>query len=770
MAERPSAALSNMEDQVKCPICLHHYTNPRLLTCFHVYCEGCLHQMVSADHDKQEKLSVTCPKCQSFTHLPPIGVSGLQVAFRINHLLEIQKMLEKIEEPQKLACEKCTVTTRPATSFCRQCAKFVCEACSSMHKEWEELKDHEVVSLEEVEEGLVSLDSPNKVTHHCTKHDEHLQLFCETCGELICNHCTVHAHKDHKYCVIAETIESHKDEILASLEPVEKQLEAINRALVRINGRCEEIAIGRATIEAEINAAFDEVCRALDTREAKLMAQLENHTQQQLKRLSIQREEVEILQAHCERCVQFVRESLHDCSPEHVIKMKPGVVKQVRELVDTFDPHTLEPRQQTSINFIPSPQLVNDCEEFGGLHCTKLPRVSNIDRSKFGLLFPTKLEPQAKFISRLTDQTTKCLVTERGKKEYEISYQPAVRGAHQLHIRVGGEEVRGSPFQVTVRTSAEQGTVIKTIDGVNRPHGMAVNKSGEVIVAEERNACVSVFSSAGDKLRVLDTEGTVVGRMKNPSGVAVDSEDNILVADAGNHRLVKFSQLGDLIGTVGSEGNDPGQFHYPTGICYNIGNVYVADQNAHRVHILNSDLPFSSELGSAGERPKSPYDTASNSIGCEYVIDYCYDRVQVCNSNQTFSSMFGSKGKGDGQFDHPIDVASDSTGCVYVADCLNHRVQVFTPEGSYLRQFGKRGSGNGELCLPTCICVDSDDLVYVGEEGNNRISVFTNEGEFLKWFGSKGSMPGQFDKPCGLVVTGEVVYICDKKNNRVQVI
>ena len=117
-------------------------------------------------------------------------------------------------------------------------------------------------------------------------------------------------------------------------------------------------------------------------------------------------------------------------------------------------------------------------------------------------------------------------MTEQGKGEYDISYQPTVGGAHQLHIKLGGEEVRGSPFPVTVKTPTDKlGAVIKTIDGVENPWGVAVNKSGEVIVAETGANCVSIFSARGENLQVLDTQGTVVGGMKNLTGIAVDSED-----------------------------------------------------------------------------------------------------------------------------------------------------------------------------------------------------------------------------------------------------
>ena len=585
--------------------------------------------------------------------------------------------------------------------------------------------------MEKVEGDLIRLVSPKKVTPRCTKHNKNLKLYCESCEELICRDCTVHIHKDHKYCLISDTIESHKEEILVSLEPVEKQLQAINTGLIKLDGRRDEIVARGVTMETKIHEAFDEIRKTLKAREADLVAQLEGHTQQQLKKLSAQREEVEILQTQRESCVHFVRESIRSGSQGDVLKMKAGVVKQVRELVDTFDPHTLEPCEQATTSFIPSAQLVKDCQEFGGLCHVDLPQVSKVgvkSTARIQIIAPTKqLVPEARLVSRLTDQSTKCVVTEQGKGEYEISYQPRVGGAHQLHMRVGGEEVRGSPFPVTVKTPVDKlGTVIKTIDGVKWPLGVAVNKSGEVIVAENGAGCVSIFSATGDKLRTLDTRGTAVGGMKDPHGVAVDSEDNILVAGAGKSRLLKFSRGGDLIAAVGRKCDGLGQFKSPCGMCVNSvnGKVYVVDNDAHCVHILNSDL--------------------------------------------TFSSKFGSEGSGNGRFNCPWDVASDSTGCVYVADAGNNRVQVFTSDGGYLRQFGKKGRGSGELSHPVSICVDSGDLVYGGEYGNNRVSVFTSEGEFLKSFGSMGSRPGQFQGPYGIAAGGGVVYVCDISNSRVQ--
>ncbi|XP_064384351.1 E3 ubiquitin-protein ligase TRIM71-like [Halichondria panicea] len=730
MAEKPSAAqeaLSKVEDQLSCLVCLEPYTNPRLLSCFHVYCQHCLEDIVA--HNRQGQLE--CPKCRRPTPLPPTGVSGLQAAFNVHHLFDIQETLKKIKEPQKLACEKCSVTNRKATSFCRQCTKFICEKCTDMHKEWDELKNHEIVTIQKVEGDLIRLVSPKKTSPRCPKHDENMKLYCESCGELICRDCLVHIHKDHKYCVIADTFESHKKEILNSLGPVEKQLEATDTVLVNLDGRHTKIVEHRGKIATNIHSKFDEIRRALDAREGELMAELEGHTQQKLKSLSAQREEVEILQTQRSSCLHFVRESIRTGSPGDVLKMKQGVVKQVRELVDTFDPNTLEPRETTNTCFVPSAQLVKECKEFGALCCVNIPQKAIAGQKVIAhcrFLSPkNSAPPEAKLISKITDKATKCVVKERGKGEYEISSQPTVGGASELIVRVGGEEVAGSPFPVAVKTLVNKlGTVIKTINDLKTPWGVALNQAGEIIVAEQDAGIVSIFSPTGDKLRTLDTRGTA---MKHPQSVAVDGDDNILVVDRGINRLLKFSRGGDLIAAVGSHGNGPGQFNDPIGVCVNSvnGKVYVVDNGAHCVHIFNSDL--------------------------------------------TFSSKFGSNGSGNGQFNYPWDVASDRSGCVYVADYYNHRVQVFTPDGGYLRQFGKRGSGNRELEFPASICVDSDDLVYVGEYGNDRVSVFTCEGVFLKSFGSRGSGSGQFNGPYGIAVDQcGVVYVSDHGNNRVQIL
>ena len=89
-------------------------------------------------------------------------------------------------------------------------------------------------------------------------------------------------------------------------------------------------------------------------------------------------------------------------------------------------------------------------------------------------------------VSEITSEKIDCSVKKtKASGQYEISYQATSRGRHQLHIKVEGEHIKGSPFTVIVKMPVQKlGAPIKTISGLNKPWGVAVNQRGEIVVAE----------------------------------------------------------------------------------------------------------------------------------------------------------------------------------------------------------------------------------------------------------------------------------------------
>ena len=50
--------------------------------------------------------------------------------------------------------------------------------------------------------------------------------------------------------------------------------------------------------------------------------------------------------------------------------------------------------------------------------------------------------------SNMTGTKARGSVKRSGRNQYEISYQPTTSGEYQLHIKVEGQHIKGSPFLV----------------------------------------------------------------------------------------------------------------------------------------------------------------------------------------------------------------------------------------------------------------------------------------------------------------------------------
>ena len=688
-------------------------------------------------------LSLHCPSCRRSTLLPPTSVSGLQTAFYLNNLFEVRDTLEKVKEPQKTQCEKCKKGV--ATNFCRNCGQFICALCTQIHQLWEEFTSHEIITLDQLEEDVVRLVPPKKKVMFCSKHPaKELDLCCETCEELICQHCTVRVHRDHQYDLVTDAFQKHKDVLVASLQPVEQLLDTVTKSLTQLDAQCQQITDQRDTLVGNINKTVQQLQEVLEVRKTELIGQLDQITQQKLKTLAAQRDQIELVQTLLTSCLDFVKESLRTGSEGEILAMKKPVVKQVEEITAEFKAEVVAPQERADIRFSAStPEFTQTCQQFGKIYlCPVSPErcyatgkgleVATVGEQVTAILHAIDAagkdcEQPLNTSCELVGPTVKGAVQKKEKK-YTISYQPTHRGRHQLHIKVEGVPIRESPFTVIARLPIQNlGIPIRIIGGLISPWGVAVNERGEIIVTENGGHCISIFSSSGEKIRTFGSWGSAQGQFRNPRGVAVDGDGNILVMDGGNHRIQKFTVDGKFLTAVGQKENGYLEFSHPTGVAVNHRNrkVYICDKNNHCVQILNADL--------------------------------------------TFSSRFGSRGSGDGQFNKPWNIAFDKTGNVYVADGENHCIQVFTAEGKFLRKFGKKGSGCGKLKWPTGVSIDSDDIVYVTVQNNHCVSMFTSEGQFLRSFGTRGKGPGQFEFPCGTAVDRHgLVYVCDSDNSRLQ--
>lgn len=136
------------------------------------------------------------------------------------------------------------------------------------------------------------------------------------------------------------------------------------------------------------------------------------------------------------------------------------------------------------------------------------------------------------------------------------------------------------------------------------PFGMALDIDGNLYIADNGNHQIRKISSSGEVTTFAGStqgsnDGTVkTARFNNPYGVAVDKLGNVYVADSGNNKIRKITPQGIVKTIAGSDVNIAGSddgiggialFNFPTGIYVDSSDqtIYIADRHNHKIRKID---------------------------------------------------------------------------------------------------------------------------------------------------------------------------------------
>jgi serine/threonine protein kinase, bacterial len=245
-----------------------------------------------------------------------------------------------------------------------------------------------------------------------------------------------------------------------------------------------------------------------------------------------------------------------------------------------------------------------------------------------------------------------------------------------------------------------------------KPFGVATDVSGNVYVADAGNNKIRKISPAGVVSNFAGTgnagsaDGTDTATFNSPLGVALDKSGNVYVADNGNNLIRKISPAGvvsTLAGTtIAGADNGAGKaatFNSPESLAVDAaGNVYVADYGNNLIRKITpagtvSTLAGSGTAGSANGTGmaasfNSPFGIAVDAAGNVYVADSGNNLIRKITASGTVSTFAGNgvKGANDAagtaaSFNTPAGIAIDAAGNLYVADENNNLIRKITLSG-----------------------------------------------------------------------------------------
>jgi hypothetical protein len=235
------------------------------------------------------------------------------------------------------------------------------------------------------------------------------------------------------------------------------------------------------------------------------------------------------------------------------------------------------------------------------------------------------------------------------------------------------------------------------------PGGVAADDAGDVFVGDTYNHTIRKITSAGVVRTLAGSAGHTgsndgrgsEARFYWPVGVAVDRAGDVFVADNGNHIIRKVTSAGvvtTLAGSAGQPGSADGigssaRFHNPIGVAVNsTGDILVTDLGNHAIRKVTSAGVVTTVAASAILFPRSA-GVAVDSADRLYVADA--DRNVICELMgagrvRTLAGLSGNPGSADGtgsaaRFRGPLGLGIDKAGIIYVADGDNYTIRKGVP-------------------------------------------------------------------------------------------
>jgi DNA-binding beta-propeller fold protein YncE len=264
-------------------------------------------------------------------------------------------------------------------------------------------------------------------------------------------------------------------------------------------------------------------------------------------------------------------------------------------------------------------------------------------------------------------------------------------------------------------------------------------------------------------------KGRGKGQFDSPTGIAVDQSGNVLVADTNNGRIEKFSATGTFLGILGTKGIGHGQLRNPNGIAVDrMGNTYVADASNHCVQKMAPDGTFITEWKGPEPGFYGPRRIAIGPDDSIYVVDQGHNRIAKFNRDGQALASWGSAGSSDGQFSDPTSVAVDpTTNQVYVADPRNKRIEVFDSSGTFVTKWSVPAWGNPAGFED--LAIDSArKRLYASSAHMDSVWVFDLNGNRIGNLMPKP--PDKLEGPSALALANGKLYVLNMASNRVTAI
>ena len=439
-----------------------------------------------------------------------------------------------------------------------------------------------------------------------------------------------------------------------------------------------------------------------------------------LERINSPKQEVESLVKQMNQAATYAENLVQNSSSSDVMQIKETLEQKFEELRGVEVPRH---HQTTFVKFSEAPRLVD--WKLGVIEVTptsdaERSRLEGLDQSfqagveaELTLYAKTSegepisrddLKDQVEFLIEPVKDVTNVFVNKRENGCLQLKFTPKLPGSYSIEVKINGDKLPICPCALNVKERelvivGELNLKLFPGDTLLSLSGIAVNKKGEIALADDEGHCVYVFDKDGNCVRKIGSQGeeegqlemiriqhidiqtgTVLrsfgqlgsgkGELNGPYDVCLDDEERIVVTECGNHRIQVISKEGESIFTFGDRG--PEKLSYPIS-CIPYKNMFL-------------------------------------------VCDGCNHCIKAFDQSGTFLYKFGKEGNQDGELNEPHHLLVDSSDNLLVCDPHNNRVQQFSVDGRFT------GKSITVLC-PREIVAAPDGRILAANWTNSKVFI-----------------------------------------------
>uniref|UniRef100_A0A8C1RN95 Tripartite motif-containing protein 16-like n=1 Tax=Cyprinus carpio TaxID=7962 RepID=A0A8C1RN95_CYPCA len=241
------------QDEFMCPVCLDLLKDPVTIQCGHSYCKSC----IEGSWDQEDQTRVySCPQCRETFSPRPALARNTMLAELVEKLKKTKLSADCDAGAGDVQCDVCTGRKYKAVKSCLMCQESYCQTHFDRHEAFHSRKPHKVIEATGRLQEMI-----------CQKHEKHLEMYCITDQQCICELCTKYEHKNHD-TVSAAAQRTEKQKQLKKMQKTSQQKE---KDLQQLRETVESHKRSAQTAVEDSERIFTELIRSTERRCSELV-------------------------------------------------------------------------------------------------------------------------------------------------------------------------------------------------------------------------------------------------------------------------------------------------------------------------------------------------------------------------------------------------------------------------------------------------------------------------------------------------------------------